>query len=443
MPIPSYGGCIATNYKYIYYIGGNSGSSQGATPNNQVIQIFNLSSLTWVNHIINIPRPIAFQSCALLNNVLYWFGGSSVTDYSIASNEIYKYNITSNKVSNEAIAKLPVPTLKGRAIIAPNEYIYIIGGLTSALNPWQPTSMVNIFDPYNESIVNSTNLLFSVSQPTVVIVNFSIMVMGGQSDYLNDNYNTPHYSSLIQQSTQIAPVVSFSFINNSNHEIYGGSLLLFDVNFNKHPTFKTEKYIIQLFSDELNIDTYIELTIDKCIIIQENNTNSNCNKGLVIPESIQILPVSNNMYQLHVNYHYSTFDRSTVMVVDRKILNISIILINEVIFGESIKVKYRVNNNNNSLILIQPQSFVFIKSALLNLNAYIKIDYIDNTCVICDISGCQSCLNGIFVSMTSNSINQQFEIILQSNDSYLTDYISNITIIACPIGFANIGLKCI
>ena len=60
--------------------------------------------------------------------------------------------------------------------------------------------------------------------------------------------------------------------------------------------------------------------------------------------------------------------------------------------------------------------------------AYIDIDHRNGDCNICDIAGCYKCEPGIPVVMKSTIIGAAQNIILRSNDSYLVNDVSNITI---------------
>eukprot|EP01084_Bolivina_argentea_P169061 293090_1 len=431
MPIPSYRGCVATDKISIYYIGGETSS---------YIQIFNISSELWGNNsLIALPKAIVYTSCAVgINNALYWFGGK-VNNSAIS--DIYQYNITSQIVSTKPIAYLTSERSDSQAIVGPDENIYIIGGQNY---DGTTTDIVDIFNVFNQTIQRSIALLESVMGHCVAIVNFSIMVFGGYNNHWDG------HQDMIQQSTQIIPAVSFVFPNDNNNRIYPGSTLMFDIKYNL-PIQSNIEFDIMLHSNSLNISNIaIKIKNEECIIIEPKNS-FDCNQGIKIPYTMQILNIAENSYQLNADYYHSSiFQRNEILLLKRPILNITIFIAKKVVFGENMIVNYRINNkSDDESHLIQPKSYVKLTSTSsgFGLNAHMEIDYNTKQCAICDdgvvITKCYSCNYGIPVDMASNIIGETLPINITSKDTNLEYNVMNITVKSCPLGTSVTASKCI
>eukprot|EP01084_Bolivina_argentea_P115361 205157_1 len=420
---PSIVGCVASNDEYIFYLGGLIQRTNTNVFSSNKIQILDISTGIWLNHMPILPRKISRQSCIIVNDFLYSFGGSHNSKYYA---DIYRFdtmNFTSN-ATNLTIS-LSQPRHKSKAIIGPDEMVYIIGG--ESINPILTT---DIFDPINEQItIDSNHLLIDTSAANIAIAcNSNIMILGGGD-------------AAIQMSNKI-PILDE--INFQFDEIYPGSKLSFIID-----DFYIENEIeILLYNDLLYINEQIKINLYandtyECVLISNNRK---CENGLLVDENMTMLNIDNNEYILYMqsaNIHIPPY-----ISLYRKIQTVNV-FIHVMHFGSNIKVDYEIANNET---IVQSESEITIKSAPMGLNAYININYnkYDNDtknyeCIICDVATvvCELCNIGLFISMDSKLINTKQSINLTSMDSYLYDNDLIVSILPCRIGTTCVGSKCI
>lgn len=152
-------GCVVTNNTHIFMVGGCIDETNSSTylP---YIQIYDIQMNNWT--VVNIPVAGWGSACALINDMIYIFGGTS--------NKIYKYDIFSQK-SDNITAVMPFSgSIKGvHYRYNQHDYVYLGG--------W---GRIIMFDVQSETITDyAATLLIPVRSVPLLIYNDSLIVFGG------------------------------------------------------------------------------------------------------------------------------------------------------------------------------------------------------------------------------------------------------------------------
>eukprot|EP01083_Nonionella_stella_P208938 757876_1 len=419
MPIPSISGCMVTNEKYVYYVGGHL---------SKYIQMFDLLSSQWLARKYNISVSIKRSACAMISNKIYWFGGLTGDGYNTSTDAIYKYDINSEQET--LVSNLSQELFNLRAIIGPDLNIYILGGGTQPNTNGSPEitpydSNVHVFHVGNESVIYTTHLVgYGSTGHAVALLNFSIYTFGGYHHYAGRISLASGHVPFVQVSNAIEPFASFEFINRSNQGIYPGTLLKFTLKYD-HDLFEeyATHFTVTIECEPLDISSHI-LTLDHkgdCVLHGTNSTQE-CEKGLSIPKTMKILKTTQN-YTMRVVYSFgrSVFGE-TKMYLSRAVIDITIYLPSSIVPGQNITVNF-TNNNNPDHLLIQPTSLIYMGG--IQYLFEILIDHSNGACKMSvykieipympKLMGNPSCTTGFPVSIHSNP--KRIEMQLSSNDS--------------------------
>eukprot|EP01084_Bolivina_argentea_P212760 361586_1 len=267
-------GCTAYSNNNIYYIAGIASNNYVNT-----IQIFNITLQKW--NTTNIPKlPISYccSSCIGTKDAVYSFGGQLADNRGSwgLTAAIFKYNITTNNVSDKSISSLTIARSNSYAVMGYNNYIYIIGGMihvTAQSHDPSYVQRVDIFDLNKEIILkhNYSVLQQGLYLTTAAMVNYSLFTFGGQ---IGNTYH-PYQTNLIQKSN---PMWNIHF-NVFNEIIYPNMYIMFDIIYKSNSSQINELIVIWSCYDlfDKNIILNINPMTKECIIITQHNRN--CSQG--------------------------------------------------------------------------------------------------------------------------------------------------------------------
>eukprot|EP01083_Nonionella_stella_P062233 161851_1 len=205
MPVPTIWGCLATDEDLIYYIGG----SNGANAYVEVMQIYDISANKWTVS----PLPFGESSHAMCsidrqNQYLYLFGGYiNVNAVPQRISTIYVYNIGLNAWNPISIGDLTAARNHGRAILGPDDNIYIIGGSMGGIS----SNLVDVFDPITYTVSSGPNLFKGVFAAPMAVVCDRVHIFGGAYFNGTNNYDISSYLLDIQISNTLDYSASYDY----------------------------------------------------------------------------------------------------------------------------------------------------------------------------------------------------------------------------------------
>eukprot|EP01084_Bolivina_argentea_P054286 99581_1 len=187
-------GCITTNESHIFMVGGYNSSLSYL----HYIQILDVESKTWNEQYVAIG--FAAQGCAMVNNVIYIFGGTNRKPIK----KIYKYNVLSKEW--RIVTNLTNPMWTGYTIYdASYNKIYYLGS---------GTHTVVLFDVEHETVTYEQILPIAVNQAPITIVNDTLMIFGGMTGLAL--HNGP-FTPMVQMAK--LPLVTFNSCSNGVLEL--------------------------------------------------------------------------------------------------------------------------------------------------------------------------------------------------------------------------------
>ena len=176
-PIPQIKGCITTNMTHIFSIGGLNYTKPPVSEITNKLQIYDIANNEWSVDRINLPFPMVYQYCNMVNNIIYTFGGQITYTGNGKYNGIYKYDVI-NGDSWEFIGNLSRNSALEKGWLVydyMNGYLYPVGG-----EPFGDG--VDIFDVKSESIKGESvynSVSDEVQSAPVLVIEDTILVFGG------------------------------------------------------------------------------------------------------------------------------------------------------------------------------------------------------------------------------------------------------------------------
>jgi N-acetylneuraminic acid mutarotase len=159
----------------IFAIGGSSFSNKN--------YVYNPETNSWDSAA---PMPTARQGidCGIVDNKIYVIGGITSFSSITKKNEVY------DPATNTWTEKTSIPTLRNRsAIVTMDSLVYVIAGAGSPSDIWQNIGTVECYNPKTDSWTTKSNLPIKPLKPGAVVVNNTIVVLGGM-DANNNSLST-------------------------------------------------------------------------------------------------------------------------------------------------------------------------------------------------------------------------------------------------------------
>eukprot|EP01084_Bolivina_argentea_P109044 194910_1 len=216
----SFGSCLTSHENMLYILGGLNQMQQQI----KTVQIFNLSSQTWVNST-QIPSMIlarSHHSCIIdpVHNTLYAIGGLNDAVGALGSVEIISIDNIQHQSWNWG-STLKYSTMSSRTVIYQN-MILVIGGVYYDLNLYQMLSEIQVIDCSTGIVSIMGYLDHAVATTSVVIVNDIVYAFGGSSTVVPPTgVNTWQYLKIASSDNTRNSIVYVG--------IAGGCVLLFCV----------------------------------------------------------------------------------------------------------------------------------------------------------------------------------------------------------------------
>eukprot|EP01084_Bolivina_argentea_P118942 210969_1 len=172
--------CLASSNKYLFVVGGSRYDNYAIKD----CQIFDLSSNTWKNtNYMKVYRSSLGCIVHPSTNTLYAFGGYDWTHNWEVFDSIESLSIVSDPSTNSWIKSNEIllhPTAGARAVIT-TDYIVIIGGYSDYYNQNNVLNEIQLIDIVSGVVQSGGYLSYSVSQTSAIIVNNIMYSFGGQN----------------------------------------------------------------------------------------------------------------------------------------------------------------------------------------------------------------------------------------------------------------------
>jgi N-acetylneuraminic acid mutarotase len=165
----------------IFAIGGSSFSNTN--------YVYNPETNSWDSVA---PMPTARQGidCGIVDDKIYVIGGVISSDGTFNTASIVKKNEVYDPATNTWSEKTSIPTLRNNpAIVTMDSLVYVIAGAGSPSDIWKNIGTVECYNPKTDSWITKSNLPIKPLKPGAVMVNNTIVVLGGM-DANNNSLST-------------------------------------------------------------------------------------------------------------------------------------------------------------------------------------------------------------------------------------------------------------
>jgi len=171
------------------------------------------------------PMPTARQGidCGIVDDKIYVIGGITSFSSITKKNEVY------DPATNTWSEKTSIPTLRNRsAIVTMDSLVYVIAGAGSSSNIWQNIGTVECYNPKTDTWKTKSNLPIKPLKPGAVVVNNTIVVLGGMDANNNSLSTVLIYNKENDSWKSITPLPKVNYVGafaSVGNKIYviGGS----------------------------------------------------------------------------------------------------------------------------------------------------------------------------------------------------------------------------
>lgn len=172
---------------------------------------------TWLT-CDSMPTARQHIDCGVVDNKIYVMGGITSFKTITKKNEVY------NAETNTWSEKVAIPTLRNNpAVVAVGSSIYVIGGAGSEKSIWTTVPTVECYNTKTDTWSIKSDLPFPIFKPGAVVVNNTIVILGGQ------NQKGESISSVLiydikhdtwKESTPLPKINCFAGYASVNNKIY-------------------------------------------------------------------------------------------------------------------------------------------------------------------------------------------------------------------------------
>jgi N-acetylneuraminic acid mutarotase len=154
------------------------------------------------------PMPTARQGidCGIVDDKIYVIGGITSFSSITKKNEVY------DPATNTWSEKTSIPTLRNRsAIVTMDSLVYVIAGAGSSSDIWKNIGTVECYNPKTDSWISKSNLPIKPLKPGAVVVNNTIVVLGGMDANNNSLSNVLIYNKETDTWKSITPLPKVNY----------------------------------------------------------------------------------------------------------------------------------------------------------------------------------------------------------------------------------------